>query len=461
MAEHLQAVSEGQIKRLLITVPPGHAKSLYVSVLWPAWQWISSPQWRGIFTSYDGDLSVRDSVRCRGVLTSAWYQETFRPTWKFAGDQNAKDWFENDRKGFRMAFGIGGKGSGFRGDCVVVDDPLNAKKQHSTKALEEVVMWFDQVMSSRLNDLSQGAFVIIMQRLNERDLAGHVMQRGGYEVLSLPSEFEPERRCVTSIWRDPRTQAGELLFPQLFPPPVIAEAKKTLGAQGYASQHQQRPAPAEGGIFKRHWWRFWRPRNSQLPAITFTDADGKVHESIVVELPDPVDEGIQSWDCSFKDTKHSDFVAGELWGILGADCYLLDQIHERLDFPGTLAAVRRMTAKWRGVQAKLIEDAANGTAVIQSLKHEITGIIAVKPLGGKESRAAAVSPRVESGNVYLPHPAFAPWVNDFIEECANFPFGLNDDYVDAMTQALQRLNAPIRVQTRELDPEDEDFKYFF
>src|SRR5579863_9087732 len=135
IADHLQAVSEGQIRRLLITVPPGHAKSLLVSVLWPAWQWIRCARWRGLFSSYDLELATRDSVRCRGLLTSAWYQQTFQPQWKFAGDQNQKSWFENDAKGFRMALGVGGKGTGFRGDCLVVDDPLNAKKQHSEAAL--------------------------------------------------------------------------------------------------------------------------------------------------------------------------------------------------------------------------------------------------------------------------------------------------------------------------------------
>ena len=152
MAEHLQAMSQGQITRLLITVPPGHAKSLTVSVLWPAWQWLQNPRWRAICTAYDLDLATRDSVRCRALLASDWYQETFRPAWKFAGDQNEKGWFENDQKGFRMALGVGGKGTGFRGDCLIIDDPLNAKKQHSEAALNEVVFWYDQVMYSRLND---------------------------------------------------------------------------------------------------------------------------------------------------------------------------------------------------------------------------------------------------------------------------------------------------------------------
>ena len=395
---------------------------------------------------------MRDSVRCRSVLTSDWYQETFRPAWKFAGDQNVKNWFENDQKGFRMAFGVGGKGTGFRGDCLVVDDPLNAKKQHSEAALGEVIFWFEQVMSSRLNDPSTGAIVIIMQRLSERDLAAHVLARAGYEHLNLPTEYEPERRTMTSIGRDPRVKEGELLFPGLFPAAVIAEAKTTLGSQGYAAQHQQRPAPAEGGIFKRHWWRFWQLRDAALPAIRYRDGEGVEHEAIIVTIPDFTDEQVQSWDCSFKDLKTSDFVAGELWARIGGDAYLLDQVHDRMDFPATLAAVRRMSQEWPDAEAKFIEDKANGSAVIQSLEHELTGIIPVEPRGGKVSRAFAISPRIEAGNVYLPHPAFAPWVNDFIEECANFPNGRNDDWVDAMTQALLQLSDLRRVLLPESDP---------
>jgi predicted phage terminase large subunit-like protein len=454
IADHLQAVAEGRIRRLLITMPPGHAKSLLVSVLWPAWLWVGDPRRRGLFTAYDGDLATRDSLRCRSVLASDWYQETFRPAWKFTGDQNEKDWFENDQKGFRMAFGVGGKGTGFRADYMVMDDPLNAKKQHSEPALREVIFWFDQVMSTRLNDPATGAIVIIMQRLSERDLAGHVLARGGYEHVNLPSEFEPERRSITSVGRDPRVRPGEILFPGLFPESVIAEAKSILGSQGYAAQHQQRPAPAEGSIFKRWWWRFWKPRHVDLPPVIYRDAEGGEHEAIVVTLPDYVEELIQSWDCSFKDLKGSDFVAGEVWGREGADAYLLDQVHERLGFPGTVAAVRAMSRKWPATMAKLIEDKANGPAVIQSLAHEIPGILAVQPLGGKVARAYAVSPLIEAGNVYLPHPAYAPWVHEFIEECATFPNGRNDDWVDAMTQALARLLARPLVSAP--PPHDED-----
>jgi predicted phage terminase large subunit-like protein len=461
IADHLQAVSEGRISRLLITMPPGHAKSLIVSVLWPGWQWIRNPKWRGIFTSYSSELATRDSVRCRSLLESDWYRQTFQPRWALSGVQNQKDWFENDATGFRMALGVGGKGTGFRGDCLVVDDPLNAKSQYSDVALDEVIFWFDQVMSTRLNDPTTGSIVIIMQRLSEKDLAAHVLRRGGYEHLNLPTEFEPEHRCTTSVlnWQDPRQNESELLFPQLFPAEAIRQAKISLGSRGFAAQHQQRPAPAEGGIFKRDWWRFWTP-GQNLPAVRCRDADNEEHEAIVVTLPDFVDEIVQSWDCSFKNSDTSDYVAGLVLARKGPDIYILDQKHARLDFAGTLRAIREMTRKWPGALPKLIEDAANGPAVIQSLCHELPGIIAVRPLGGKIARANAVSPRIEAGNVYLPHPALAEWVADLIEECAAFPNGRNDDRVDALTQALSRLCTNPLVLQPEIDPEDEDPGYF-
>jgi predicted phage terminase large subunit-like protein len=468
IADHLQAVAEQQISRLLITVPPGHAKSLLVSVHWPAWQWVRNPSWRGIFTSYNGALATRDSVRCRALLTSDWFQQMFQPTWEFANDQNEKDWFENTRKGFRMAFGVGGKGTGFRGDCLVIDDPLSAKKQHSEAALHEVRFWFDQVMSSRLNDPATGAIVIIMQRLSERDLAAHVLDRGGYVHLNLPTEFDPRATCTTvalrpgqAAWQDPRTREGELLFPQLFPAEIIAAAKTSLGSQGYAAQHQQRPAPVEGGIIKRYWWGFWKPQDGNYLPMIFRTADGTERETMLVTLPAQVNELIQSWDCSFKDQKSSDYVVGQLWARLGADVYLLDQIRARLDLPGTINAIRRMSIKWPQAGAKLIEDKANGPAVMQCLAHELGGIIPVEPLGGKIARAYAVAPRIEAGNVYLPHPEFRPWAADLIEECAQFPNGRYDDQVDALSQALARLNdTPLMPAPEPYDSDEEEPRYF-
>ena len=191
-------------------------------------------------------------------------------------------------------------------------------------------------------------------------------------------------------------------------------------------------------MLKRHWWRFWQPAGAGLPPVVVRFPDNSLRPVPAVDLPARLGEQIQSWDCAFKDLETSDFVVGQVWGRYGADRLLLDQVRARLDCPATVKAVREMSEKWPYTLAKLIEDKANGPAVIQMLQHEISGILPVNPEGGKVARAAAVSPLIEAGNVYLPHPHIAPWVTALIEECAAFPNGAHDDQVDAATQALLR-----------------------
>lgn len=428
ICEHLEAVSLGQIRRLLICMPPRHMKSLLVSVLWPCWEWIRHPERRWLFASYAAGLAIRDSVKCRRLIESSWYQSRWGDRFVLTSDQNEKSRFENDKTGYRIALGVGGAATGEGGDRVVVDDPHNVREGESETIREATLTWYDQVMSTRLNDPKSGAMVVVMQRVHENDLAGHLLQQGGFEELKLPAEYEGNEHVTSIGWKDPRTAPDELLWPERFGREEINTLKRSLGSYAAAGQLQQRPSPAEGGILKRQWWKFFR------------------------EAPPKFSEVIQSWDCSFKDTRTSDFVVGQVWGRNGADKYLLDQVRRRMDCPATIQAVRRLSEKWPQSGEKLIEDKANGSAVVAMLKHGIPGLIAVTPEGGKEVRAQAVSPQIESGNVYLPDPASAPWVRDFIEECAAFPNGAYDDQVDAMSQALVRL-ARRRSQLFRIDQE--------
>jgi predicted phage terminase large subunit-like protein len=194
-----------------------------------------------------------------------------------------------------------------------------------------------------------------------------------------------------------------------------------------------------GGIFKQWWWRFWKYKTIDVQPVLVRMPDNSILRIQAVDLPDEFDQQFQSWDMAFKALAASDYVAGGVWGIKSADRYLLDQVREHLTFPETVTAVKKMTLKWPKAGLKLVEDKANGSAVIQALQHDISGLVAVTPEGGKVARAQAVSPQVESGNVYLPHPAMAPWVESFIDECSSFPNGKYDDQVDEMTQALNRL----------------------
>ena len=442
IADHLEAVTRGDIKRLLICVPPGHAKSLLVSVLWPAWVWIGNPAWRYMASSHSDRLVMRDSVRCRSLLDTRWYQESFRPAWKWKDDQNTKGRWENTQKGFRISHSVG-TGTGDRGDAILVDDPLEAINAYSEPARRAVIEWWTQTMPTRLNDRKRGAIVIIQQRLHEDDLAGHVIREGGYDELRLPSRFEVASRARTSIgWEDPRQAEGELLFPEKFPKEVIDSDEKTMGDVGFPGQHQQRPSPAEGGMFKLGWWRFWRRANEpEIPQsfdrVLWRDTPVEWFRERTVVVPDHFDEELLSWDCAFRKTADTDFVCGGHWGRLGADKYLLDDLFwERASFVQTCAAIAKQAGAAPHAHAKLVEAKANGDAVIDLLKTTISGLIGVEPEGGKEARAAATSPQVQAGNVLI--PLHAPWRDRYVAEHAAFPRGSHDDACDMQSQALTR-----------------------
>lgn len=432
---HLQAMIEGRIKDLIINIPPGHAKSLLACVFLPAWVWIKRPGYRFLFGSYKTDYATRDSVKCRDLISSDWYQERWRHVFALSSVVNAKERFENNKKGVR-AICAACSGTGDRGNLTCVDDPMSVDQASSDAERKRHNDWWTGTMTSRLNDLRHDHLLLIQQRLHEDDTTAVSLAQGGYVHLYLPQEFEVDRRCTTDIgWQDPRTEEGELLWPARIGPAEVAQLKLRLGSYMYAGQYQQRPSPAGGGIFKRHWWRYWQPKFMELPPVQVRTEDGIIQVK-PVNLPDEFDEQLQSWDMSFKNLKENDYVAGGVWGVRGANRYLLDQVRKRLNFPETVQAVVALSHKWPKTTRKLVEDKANGPAVIATLRNGIAGLIPVEPDGGKVARAQAASPLVEAGNVFIPHPAIAPWVDGFIDELAAFPNGANDDQVDQTTQAL-------------------------
>lgn len=431
ISEHLEAASRGQITKLVISIAPGHAKSIIVAVMWPAWVWTWNPHWRSIFASHDMTLSMRDSVRARALMESDWYRKEFAPQWKFTVDQNVKSYYRNTNKGERIALSVGG-GTGFRGNAVVVDDPVKVADRFSETAMATAIDWWDKTMSSRFNDQSKGVRVIIAQRTVVNDLTGHVLAAGGYQHLCLPSEYDPKRRAITSLGiADKRSKPGELLFPTLFPQAVLDQAKKDLGSIDYSAQHQQLPVPMSGGIFQREWFE----------------------KNFYTTLPVVFQEIIDSWDMSFKDTKSADYVVGQRWGRVGADLYLLRERRGQMNYPTTRKEVKEFSraptigygssVQHPPANLKLVEDKANGPAIIADLRAEIPGLVAVEPDGSKEARAAAVSPMCEAGNVHLPDPAIWPEVNEWLDEICTFPKGIHDDRVDTFTQALRRLKSHI------------------
>lgn len=418
MCDHLQAVTEGRIRRLIINIPPGHMKTTVVSICWPAWEWLRYPERRYLCGSYGADISVKVSRDRRNLIRSDWYRSAFGEDWTLADDGSAVTAYANTRNGWMRAVSTGGAGTGLHGDRVLIDDPIKAEDIY-TAALDTHVRWFRETMETRVTDLSTSAFVLIMQRLHARDLAGVLLEEGGWDLLCLPAEYEPARHCRTSIgWQDWRRTPGELLFPERFPLVELDRKRVSLGAARYAAQYQQSPVAGDGNVFSRSWWRYY----DAAPAC---------------------DEYVGSWDCTFKKSDSSDYVVGQVWGRKGADFYLLDQHRERAGFVDTQRAFLSLAEKWPQCRRWLVELAANGVGLVDTMRRVMPGIIGVDvaKLGGKEARAAYISPAVESGNVYLPRQA--SWVSGFVEECAAFPRGDNDDQVDAATQALRDMSTRV------------------
>ena len=440
IAERLEAVSAGETRKLQIWVPPGSSKSTVVSIMWPAWEWAREPWLRYITASYDQDLSTRFAVQSRELLRSAWYQSRW-PAVTLKRDQDLKRSYANTSGGERYATSpgsIGGTagGTGRHAHRIVIDDPINAAAVTSEAALAHVAEWHDGTLSTRFADPKTGVEVIIMQRLAERDLAGHVLEQGDWDVLCLPEEYEPDHPFV---WpSDRRTEPGELLMPDRIGPAEHASRVSVLGAHRAAGQLQQRPAAREGAILKRSAWRFFPAR--------WLEDDERHYLPKFTAL-------VQSWDTAFKDRTSSDYVAGGLWGQVGPDLYLLAIRHDRMGLSATKAAMRAMAdlaeRNWRGLpQRILIEKSANGVEIIEELKRELRGIVPVTASVSKVARAEAAEPALEAGNVFLPGmaapenpsgyneamtPAFA---QGLVEECAMFPNGQHDDQVDMFTQAV-------------------------
>jgi predicted phage terminase large subunit-like protein len=442
IAEHLQAVTDGQIRRLLINIPPRCEKSLNVGVFWPTWVWgpKGRPETRWLFGSYAESLSIRDSLKCRNIIRSNWYQNYWGDVFQLAGDQNEKRRFENNRTGYRLATSVGGLGTGEGGDIIVIDDPHNVLEGESDAVRETTLLWFTEVIPSRLNDPKTGAIVVVMQRVHERDVSAVCLEQG-YVHLCLPMEYEPNRMIITPIgFNDPRTKEKELLWPERIGEKEVEGYKKSLGSYAYAGQYQQRPTPRGGGMIKRHWWRFWVPKGRKLPPVLVRMEDGSLFECPQMELPDQFNIKIQSWDMSFDDTENSAFVVGQEWGQWVADRFLLDQVREQMDFPATIKAFQEFNVKWPDTSHKIVEKKANGAAVIKTLQPIISGIVPREPEGDKVARMAAKSSIIESGNVYIPHPALYPWVEEYLAEMTAFPKSAYKDQADTTSQALMELS---------------------
>lgn len=450
IAEHLEAVTAGDIQDLLITMPPRHSKSLIVSTLWPVWEWINYPQYRWIFASYAFNLSVRDSIKRRNLIQTKWFQDFFADRFALVKEQNSKVRFANDKSGYMMASSVGGSNTGEGGERIIADDPHNIKKSESEDVRLDTVNWWNVVMSTRRND-SKSARVVVQQRVHEGDVAGDIIERGGYVHLNLPTEFgfAGGSRCKTTwtvaesgkahYWEDPRKIDGELLNPIRFNAHQNERAKIDLGDYQYAAQHGQNPTPPSGSIIQAQWLKYYGgPTGVAIP-------DWNLSTNPMTPL--------FSLDCSFKEHKDTDFVAGLGWVMFGANLYLMPiKVHDRMNFPNTVDAIAEFVGGksldgqkdfpgiYPMIKIKLVEDKANGSAIIDTLRHRIPGMVAYQPgSASKESRLMSASWRFRAGNVYLPHESIAPWIKEYVYELCAFPKAKKDDYVDATSQAINFL----------------------
>jgi len=394
----------------MVFMPPRNGKSTLISECFSAWYLGNYPDRRVILSSYEADFAASWGRKARNILEE--YGKTIFGIELSKDSTAAHRWDIAGHKGGMVTSGIGGAITGKGAHVYIIDDPVKGPEQaHSKTIRDKHDDHYKSVVRTRLEP--GGAIILDMTRWNEDDLAGRrlkEMEEGGeqWEVLSFPAIAKEN----DALGR----KAGEALFPQRYPVEALLDIKKSIGSYWWSALYDQTPKPDEGNIFKRTWWKFYD--RGEIKAQEF-------------------DRIIQSWDMTFKDTAKSCYVAGQVWGEKGADKYLLDQKRDRLDFVATVEAFQMLTARWPQSSAKLVEDKANGPAVISTLKRKIGGIIPYTPKGSKEARAHAVTPYIEAGNVYLPQDAY--FLDDFINECSAFPHAAYNDQVDAMTQALDYL----------------------
>ncbi|MGY4689333.1 phage terminase large subunit [Salibacterium sp. K-3] len=415
----------GDLDRLMIFMPPRNGKSELVSRRLPAFIFGNDPNAQIISASYGSDLASRMNRDVQRIIDDPVYSELFPHTTLNGSNIRTvatgsylrnSDIFEIvDHKGSYKSSGVGGAITGLGMTYGIIDDPYKNRKEAESQTVREAVWdWYVSTFYTRLE--KNGKILITLTRWHEDDLAGRLLQlqeedeyADQWEVINFPAIAEEPKHP-----EDPR-EDGEALWPNKYPKEELLKIKATVGSYEWSALFQQRPSPGEGNIFQRHWWQYYK------------------------KAPSRFDEVLQSWDCTFKDTDDADYVVGQVWGRVGADRYLLDQVRAKMSLPDTMQAIRNLSSKWPAAKTKLVEDKANGTAVIQMLKREIPGLIPVNPEGGKEVRAQAVTAEIEAGNVFIPDPSLAKWVNDFVEEASAFPNASHDDQVDAMTQALNRI----------------------
>jgi predicted phage terminase large subunit-like protein len=471
---HLEAVTFGEITRLLINVPPGFMKSLLTDVFWPAWEWgpMGMSHLRYVAFSYAATLTERDNEKFKNLLVSSSYRELWGQVLEVTKTGVQK--IANDKTGWKLASSVGGVGTGERGDRVLLDDAHNVKEAESDQVRGDTVKWFRESMSDRLNDIEFSAIIVIMQRVHETDVSGCILETGlPYVHLMIPMEYDPTRHCTTSIgWTDPRTEDGELAWEERFSAQAVADMKMAKDLYAWAGQYSQEPITRGGGIFQRSWWQMWEPGSDEAKAIAKHE-EGKWPDFEYI---------LGSLDGAYTEKEQNDPTAMTVWGVFRnkLDHPKIALVHawrkrliihgpriERL--PGERPAVylRRTQPHWGVVEwvahtcrffkvdLLLIEAKATGISVAQSIQSlygdEGFSVQLEQVKGDKMARAQAVTPFFAQGMVYAPSAPkeempgdqllFRDWAQMVIDEMSVFPRGRYDDLTDTASMALRHLRA--------------------
>lgn len=410
--------------RLIISMAPQEGKSVRVANDFPVWALTQNPELRIVTASYGQGLANRNGRAVRNRIVA--HPELGLTIARDNG--SVSEWTLAGHQGGLLSVGIGAGVTGRPADLIIIDDPVKDQKDADSAVVRQNTWdWWTSTASTRL---APGASVVmILTRWHEDDLAGRMMaaEDGAvWKFINIPAmaDHNPDKGETDPLGREPgeflqstrgRTKAQWLSI------------MRRVGSRVWNALYQGRPSASEGNMFKRtEWMRYEKPLWTVME-------DGR---HLI-----PMGSGrlLMSWDMAFKDTKNSDFVVGQVWMHRGPNAYLLDQVRARMNFTDSKKAVKRMIAKWPQCTVKLIEDKANGTAILDVLKAEYPGFIAITPHESKEARASAVTPFVESQNVYLPEATVCPWVDALIDEAASFPNATHDDQVDCLTQALNRI----------------------
>jgi predicted phage terminase large subunit-like protein len=414
MASKLEACRKGKSKRLIINLPPRGLKSHCTSISFAAWWLGHNPAGHVICASYGQDLADKLARDCRTIMVSAWYQRLFAT--RMANRQAVHDFTTTDQ-GTRMATSVGGVLTGRGADLILIDDPLKPDEALSETRRKAVNEWYDNTLLSRLNDKNNGSIIIIMQRLHQDDLVGHVLEQEDWDVLSFSAIADKDE---THLIENPfgtrlfKRNAGDALHPERESLTTYQTIRQTIGEYNFTSQYQQDPSPPGGAMVKTGWLKFFE----------------------LGEQPAEFSRIVQSWDTANKATELSDFSVCTTWGVLYKQYYLLDVFRRKLNYPDLKRAVLEL-AKNHGARTIVIEDKASGTQLIQDLRFEgLLGIIEYKPPPGtdKVMRMHAQTAMFENGLVFLPRTA--SWLPDFVHELTGFPGTRHDDQVDSTTQFL-------------------------